>query len=86
MTGGLGKTDIYRRASQMGRNIFYIRCTVAGAFKGGGGRMPMIENEYRHNADFRRYVDKYSDKHGITVAEALTHQTVKDVFQHCREV
>lgn len=48
--------------------------------------MPMIENEYRHNADFRRYVDKYSDKHGITVAEALTHQTVKDVFQHCREV
>lgn len=46
----------------------------------------MIENEYRHNAAFRRYVDRYCEKHEITVEEALKHQTVKDVFHYYREV
>lgn len=46
----------------------------------------MIENEYRHNAAFQRFVDKYCEKHGITVREALERQVVKDVFQHYREV
>lgn len=46
----------------------------------------MIENEYRHNKRFRDYVDKYSDKHGITVEEALKHEIVRQVWLQYTEV
>lgn len=46
----------------------------------------MIENEYRHNAAFRRYVDKYCEKYGITVAEALKHEIVRQVWLQYTEV
>ena len=40
----------------------------------------MIRNEYVHNKKFRDYVDKYCTKHGISVAEALQHALVRQVF------
>ena len=40
----------------------------------------MMQNEYKHNKKFRDYVDKYCTKHGITVAEALEHDLVRQVF------
>lgn len=42
--------------------------------------MKMIWNEYRNNKKFRDYVDKYCTKHGITVAEALQHELVRQKF------
>lgn len=32
---------------------------------------------YAENADFKRYVDRYCTKHGISVAEALQHYLVQ---------
>lgn len=46
----------------------------------------MIEKEYRFNANFRRYVDRYAENHGITVEEALEHAMVREAFQYYREV
>ena len=38
-----------------------------------------LHNEYRHNSEFRVYVDKYCKMHDITVEEALEHEIVKSV-------
>lgn len=46
----------------------------------------MMEKEYRFNAHFRRYVDRYAENWGITVEEALKHAVVRAAFQHYREV
>lgn len=32
---------------------------------------------YAHNSDFRRYVDRYCVKHGISVEQALQHYLVQ---------
>lgn len=34
---------------------------------------------YQKCDDFKTYVDRYCKKHGIEVAEALTHEIIKDV-------
>lgn len=34
---------------------------------------------YQKSDDFKAYVDRYCKKHGIEVAEALTHEIIKDV-------
>lgn len=46
----------------------------------------MIEREYRFNKNFRRYVDKYAEKHGITAEEALKHEIVRQVWLQYTEV
>ncbi len=46
----------------------------------------MIENEYRHNSQFRCFVDSYAAGHGLAVEEALRQQEVKEAFQHYREL
>lgn len=38
-----------------------------------------VENLYNKNPDFKKYVDVYSKKMGITVHEALEHLIVKEV-------
>lgn len=40
----------------------------------------MMQNEYKHNSKFREYVDAYCKKHRISVAEALEHEIVRQVF------
>ena len=54
--------------------------------EGKEGVEKMIENEYRHNEEFRRYVDKYCSAHGISVEEALRHAIVIEKFHHLRDV
>lgn len=46
----------------------------------------LVENDYRHNAAFREYVQKYCQKHQIEVKEALQHEIVKQVRQLYTEV
>ena len=45
-----------------------------------------VRNEYRHNRDFREYVDKYCEQHKITVEEALKHEIVRQVCLQYTEV
>lgn len=46
----------------------------------------VIEKEYRFNANFRRYVDRYAENRGITVEEALKHEIVRQKFLMYTEV
>ncbi len=46
----------------------------------------MIENEYRHNARFRAYVDNYCRRSGLTVGQALCQDEVRRAFWHYTEV
>ena len=46
----------------------------------------MMQNDYAYNRRFREYVDKYCRKHGCTVAEALTHELVRQAWRHYTEV
>lgn len=45
-----------------------------------------LRNEYRHNSQFRRYVDKYCENHGITVDEAVNHELIKQAYLYYTEV
>lgn len=49
-------------------------------------RSTLMENEYKYNSDFRRYVDQYCNKHGKTVEEALTHEIVRQRYLMDTEV
>ena len=40
---------------------------------------------YDRNADFKRYVDHYCKQYGVTVDEALEHESVKSVAAQYRE-
>lgn len=40
---------------------------------------------YAHNADFKRYVDRYCTKHRISVAEALQHYLVQMAGRQYKE-
>ena len=40
---------------------------------------------YETNQDFKEYVDRYSNKHKITVEEALTHALVQEVGKMYKE-
>lgn len=44
-----------------------------------------IANEYCHNRRFRRYVDKYSNHHRISVEESLKHEIVRQVYLEYKE-
>ncbi len=45
-----------------------------------------VRNEYRHNRDFREYVDKYCAEHGCSVEQALEHKQVRQAFLYLTEV
>lgn len=40
---------------------------------------------YAHNADFKRYVDRYCTKHRISVEQALQHYLVQMVGRQYKE-
>jgi len=40
---------------------------------------------YNTNQDFKEYVDRYCNKHKVTVEEALTHAIVRAVEEDYRE-
>ena len=40
---------------------------------------------YDINEDFKAYVDKYANKHHLTVDEALTHSLVRAAYMYYRE-
>lgn len=44
-----------------------------------------MQNEYRVNSRFRDYVDRYCRTYGCTVGEALTHETVRQVYLYYTE-
>lgn len=46
----------------------------------------IIQNEYRHNARFREYVDRYSKQHRISVDESLKHEMVRQTYLYYTEV
>lgn len=39
---------------------------------------------YENNEDFRGYVDRYANKHNLTVDEALTHSLVREAYEYYR--
>ena len=48
--------------------------------------MSNLENEYRYNKDFRKYVDKYCKQYNLTVEEALRQEIVKQVYLYYAEI
>lgn len=46
----------------------------------------LMQNEYKFNPDFRRYVDRYCNKHKKTVDEALSHEIVRQAYLMYTEV
>lgn len=47
----------------------------------GMGEKCSLEDYYNNIKAFKEYVDKYSQKHQITVMEAMTHDIVKNVYK-----
>lgn len=54
----------------------------------GGDEMHIrtIENEYRYNKNFKRYVDRYANDRNISVREALEYKLVKSACIYYSEV
>ena len=51
--------------------------------------MIKIEDQYKTDDEFKRYVDAYAKKHCITIETAMTHKIVKNVadqYRHKAEV
>lgn len=44
-----------------------------------------MESEYKNNAEFREYVDRYCKNRGISVAEALTHKIMEIYLAYLRD-
>lgn len=47
--------------------------------------MNSIIDFYQTNDDFRVYLDKYCDKHNLTVAEASNHLIVKETAKYYKD-
>lgn len=50
-----------------------------------GSEEKMLENAYRDNRDFKRYVDRYCVTYGFTVVEALKSCIVREVHKYYEE-
>lgn len=48
--------------------------------------MNLMMNEYRYNANFRKYVDEYCNNNKCSVEEALNDSNVKQMFWRYTEV
>ena len=48
--------------------------------------MSLIENEYRYNSYFRKYVDEYCEKNGCTLETAFKNDQIKRKFYLYTEV
>ena len=48
--------------------------------------MTLVENDYRWNRNFRKYVDKYAKEHDITPEGALEHEVVRQVWRYYTEL
>ena len=48
--------------------------------------MNLIRNEYKYNANFRRFVDEYCEKKDCTLEDALNDEHVKRKFWMYTEV
>lgn len=46
----------------------------------------LIKNEYKHNSNFRKYVDEYCKQNRCTIDEAFCNEDVKRMFWRCTEV
>lgn len=46
----------------------------------------MIENDYRHNATFRAFVQEYCTRNNLQLEEALEHEAVRRVWKMWTEV
>lgn len=44
-----------------------------------------MEEFYNISADFKLYVDKYCNKTGCTVEEAMKHEVIKGVYEQYKE-
>ncbi len=41
---------------------------------------------YESNPDFKEYVDRYARTRGVSVAEALEHEIVKEVYKYYKNL
>lgn len=48
--------------------------------------MNMIENEYKFNSDFKKYVDEYCENHECTLEDAFNDDDIKQIFWKYTEV
>lgn len=48
--------------------------------------MTLVENDYCWNQNFREYVDKFAQRHGITPEEALEHEVVRSAWRYYTEL
>lgn len=48
--------------------------------------MTLIQNEYKHNINFRKYVDNYCKQKGLTLEDAFNEECVKQMFWRYTEV
>lgn len=49
-------------------------------------RPNVMLNEYRHNQNFKQYVDKYCKNRHITIKEALKHEIVRQMCLQYTEI
>lgn len=48
--------------------------------------MNMIENEYRFNSNFRKFVDEYCKKHKCSLEDAFNNRKVRQMFWRYTDV
>lgn len=48
--------------------------------------MNLIENEYRYNSSFRKFVDEYCKKHKCTLEDAFLDKYVRQMFWRYTEL
>lgn len=48
--------------------------------------MNLLQNEYKYNVNFRKYVDECCKKNGYTLEDALKDEQVKRMFWRYTEV
>lgn len=46
----------------------------------------LMKNDYRYNTDFRNYVDKYCQKQGISIEDAMQHVIAREVWRQYTEL
>ena len=45
-----------------------------------------MEEFYKNNADFKRFVDRHCKQYGYTVEEALSQELVRQVYTYYKEL
>lgn len=63
-----------------------INAALARKIFGEDGDREMIQNDYKFNQQFQKFVDAYCQENGVSVDEALGHVEVKRAWRQYTEV